>query len=216
MTRTRERTVATTWGKTRIEALSDGVFAIAITLLVLDIRIPDLERPVSNADAWHAIRAVGPTLASFLITFVLSGSYWFMHHATFHSIRSVTRPIAMLNLPFLMFVSLLPFSTSLLGKLGLVHPVALAVYFSNQLALALSLNLLWLIARRHGLIEEPLPDPTMRFVIGAQPIGCLAAMAAIAVNPMASYWVYLFVAIAARRIARRRFKPLRADAPAPL
>ena len=178
----RERTLSTTWGKTRIEALSDGVFAIA----------------------------------SFLITFALAGSYWFMHHATFHSIRSITRPVAMLNLPFLMFVSLLPFSTGLLSKLGLGHPVALAVYFSNQLALGLCLNVVWLVARRRGLIETPLPDPAIRFMIGAQPVSCVAALAAIAVNPMGSYWAYLIVTIVARRIAQRKFKPLPADAPAPL
>jgi hypothetical protein len=62
------------WGKVRIEALSDGVFAIALTLLVLDIRIPDLPRSVPSREALRAIQSLGPSFLSFLITFALGGS----------------------------------------------------------------------------------------------------------------------------------------------
>lgn len=204
------------WGKARIEALSDGVFAIAVTLLVLDIHIPELPHPVSNGEAWRAITALSPVFFSFLITFVLTGSFWFMHHVTFHSLKYVTRALVFINLAFLLFVSLLPFSTGLLGKLGLNHPVGLAVYFVNQLALGLTLNGLWFYAQRHRLVEEPLPDRSMRFMIGAQPLACVAALGTVAVSPIVSYYAYLFVMLGSRKIAHRRFKTLPADAPAPL
>src|SRR6516162_2111079 len=101
------QTAAKVWGKARVEALSDGVFAIAVTLLVLDIRIPELHRPVSSREAWHAIATLAPLLFSFFISFILTGSFWFMHHVTFHSLKYVTRALVFINLAFLMFVSLL-------------------------------------------------------------------------------------------------------------
>jgi len=210
------RSVDKLWGKARIEALSDGVFAIAVTLLVLDIHIPELPHHVSSREAWHAIAALAPIFFSFFITFILTGSFWFMHHVTFHSVKYVTRALVFINLGFLLFVSLLPFSTGLMGKLGPAHPVALVMYFVNQLALGLTLNALWLYAGRHRLLEEPLADPAMRFMIGAQPIACVAALATVLVAPILSFYVYLFVMLGSRRIARRRFKPLPEDSPAPL
>jgi len=212
----RERTLATTWGKARIEALSDGVFAIAMTLLVLDVRIPELPHPISNADAWHAIASLRPMLFSVALTFILSGAFWYLHHATFHSVKHITRGLAFINLYFLMFISLLPFSASLIGKLGPNHPVALSVYFVNQLALSLVLNLLWSYASRHHLIDEPVPDPRVQFMIRVQPFAYAAALATVPLLPLASYWVFLAVMLGARRITRDRYKALPSDAPAPL
>ena len=63
-----------TWGKIRIEALSDGVFAIALTLLVLDIRLPDLARGMPTRDVLHQMRLLGPSFLSFFITFMLGGT----------------------------------------------------------------------------------------------------------------------------------------------
>jgi uncharacterized membrane protein len=205
-----------TWGKLRIEALSDGVFAIALTLLVLDIRLPDLARSTPTRDILHQMRLLGPSFLSFFITFVLGGSFWYMHHVTFHSVKYITRGLAAINILFLMFVSLLPFSTGLIGKLGPNHPFALAIYFTNQLALGLALNLLWVYARRHELIEKHAEHSAPRFLIAVQPLACVAALAAVAFAPIASYYLFLIVMVIARRISRKRFKPQPIDSPAPL
>ena len=204
------------WGKARVEALSDGIFAIAITLLVLEIRLPELPHGAPNAEIWHAVRSIGPVFISFLITFVLAGSFWFMHHTTFHSVKYVTRSFTAINLLFLMFVTILPFSTGLIGRLGPNHPVALTIYFTNQLALGLSLNVLWYWAERQQLIEHPIPDPAVRFMIGFQPVACVAALVTVGVSPIASYYVFGLAMVVARRISRRKYKSLPANAPAPL
>jgi uncharacterized membrane protein len=128
----------------------------------------------------------------------------------------VTRGVAAINVWFLMFVSLLPFSTGLLGRLGLGHPIALAVYFGNQLALGLVLNLHWGYARRHALLVTPTSDPRMRLMIAVQPVCCMLALATIAFAPPLSYYAFLFGMLGGRLIARRRFKALPADAPAQL
>jgi uncharacterized membrane protein len=202
------------WGKMRIEALSDGVFAIALTLLVLDLRMPDVPRSAPIRQVVSALFALGPSFLSVLMTFVLGGSFWFMHHATFHSIKYITRGIATINLLFLMFVSLLPFSTSLIGKLGPNHPVALAVYFANQFALGLTLNLLWMYGKRHRLLADPPADPALRFMIAIQPVCCLAALGCVGFSPIASYYVFFILMLAGRAISRRRYRALPADAPA--
>jgi uncharacterized membrane protein len=204
------------WGKVRLEALSDGVFAIALTLLVLDVRVAELKRGMPAAEALRALRAIGPSLASFFITFILGGSFWFMHHATVHSVKYITRGVAMINLFFLMFVGLLPFSTGLLGSLGPGHPVALAIYFINQLALGLVLNVLWFTAKRQKLLEPHATESVWRLMIAAQPFACAVALAAIAVSPIISYYGFVAVMLISRGIGRRRYKHLPAGAPAPL
>lgn len=211
----KDRTTAA-WGKMRIEALSDGVFAIALTLLVLDIRIPDLPRSAPAAEILHAIRALRPSFLSLFITFLLGGTFWYMHHATFHAVKYVTRGLAMLNLLFLMFVSVLPFSTGLIGKFGPNHPIALAIYFTNQLALGLVLNLIWVYAGWRDLIATPTADPATRFMIAVQPFGCLAALGTIAFAPVASYYAFFIAMLVGRAVARRRYKAVPPDAPAPL
>jgi uncharacterized membrane protein len=151
----------------------------------------------------HALVPLGPMILSFVITFMLSGAFWYMHHVTVHSTKHVTRPIASINILFLMFVSLLPFSTGLLGRLGPNHPAGLAVYFVNQLALGLVLNLHWRYAGRRGLLL-PAADPISRFMIAIQPLACVAALAVLPFAPIASYYAFLLVTIAGRRIGTRQ------------
>jgi len=197
-------TIDRTLSKARLEALSDGVFAIAMTLLVLDIRIPEIDRHSSTREVMRALIPLAPALMSFAITFVLAGAFWYMHHVTLHSTKHVTRPIASINFFFLMFVSLLPFSTGLLGHLGPNHPAALAVYFVNQLALGVTLNLHWFYAGQRGLIVPVVADPIGRFIIRVQPFACLAALATLPFAPIASYYAFLIVMLVGRRIGTRR------------
>src|ERR1700730_5311053 len=134
---------ATAWNKTRIEALSDGVFAIVLTLLVLEIKVPELPRQVAAPELWHALREPWFVFFSFVLTFLIAGAYWFLHHVSFHHIRTANGAVLGINLAFLMFVSLLPFSTAMLGSFTLHQPVSLGVYFGNVFAMGFTLNLLW-------------------------------------------------------------------------
>jgi uncharacterized membrane protein len=102
-------------GKNRIEALSDGIFAIVMTLLILEIHVPNLPPTAPNVEVAPALVALWPKFASYLITFVSLGVFWIGHHIMYHAIRRVDRTLLWLNIFFFMFVSLLPFSTSLLN-----------------------------------------------------------------------------------------------------
>jgi uncharacterized membrane protein len=102
-------------GKNRIEALSDGIFAIVMTLLILEIHVPNLPPDAPNVEVAPALIALWPKFASYIVTFVSLGFFWVGHHIMYHAIRRADRMLLWLNIFFFMFVSLLPFSTSVLN-----------------------------------------------------------------------------------------------------
>jgi uncharacterized membrane protein len=138
--------------KNRLEALADGIFAIAMTLLVLEIKIPDLAKSVPASELGSALAHETPVFIGFFITFFLASFFWFFHHATFRHFHTLRPAVAVVNLAFLMFVSLLPFSTGLLSRF-LQNSAAQAFYFGNQLALAILLAVHWTMVRKQT--QEP-------------------------------------------------------------
>ena len=102
-------------GKNRIEALSDGIFAIVMTLLILEIHVPNLPPHAANIEVAPALLALWPKFVSYIVTFVSLGFFWVGHHIMYHAIRCADRILLWLNIFFFMFVSLLPFSTSVLN-----------------------------------------------------------------------------------------------------
>jgi uncharacterized membrane protein len=139
--------------KTRIEALSDGVFAIAVTLLVLELKVPEVMSHHSDHEMLEMLLELKLEFAAYVVTFLIAGAFWYLHHLTFHFIKHVDGALVWLNLLFLMFVSLLPFSSGLIGHL-FVHPVSQLFYFGNQLAIALLLYLHWSYARWKRFIVD--------------------------------------------------------------
>lgn len=195
------------FSKGRIEALSDGVFAIAMTLLVLEIKVPELPRSAATAEILHALADHGPILFAFFVTFMLTGQFWLWHHIAFHYTRRADRFITLLNIISLMFVSLLPFTTAMLGSFTLRQPLTLVLYFANQLTLGLLLNMHWWYARWKGLLTAERSDPSaVRFVIsmGGQPFACLAALVAILRNPSSAFMSFVLVQAAITIVATRR------------
>jgi len=196
---------ASTWNKARLEALSDGIFAIAMTLLVLEIKVPDLPRHVPAHELWQAVLDHGFVFFSFLVTFLLAGLFWFWHHISFHYIHRVNGPILAINLVFLMFVSLLPYSTAMLGSFTLGQPVSLAMYFGNQLALGLAMNAHWRYAQARGLVTSPASPIVRRFGASLlmQPIACVAALATLFVNPRMAFNAFAIIQVAGGILSRR-------------
>jgi uncharacterized membrane protein len=155
--------------KSRVEAFSDGVFAIAITLLVLELKVPDVKEGLDGA-LWHN----WPSYAAYVVSFAVIGIMWVNHHAMFHRVRVVDRPLLFLNLLLLMFVALVPFPTALVARY-LGHPgahVAMAVYSGNMFLTAIAWQLLWRwIVHDDRLLHEQV-DPEIargtrrRFALG--------------------------------------------------
>lgn len=142
-----------TLGKSRIEALSDGVVAIAITLLVLELKVPEVMHQHSDREMLEALLELRWEFATYVVTFLIAGAFWYLHHLTFHFIRHVDGLLVWINLMFLMFIALLPFSAGLMEHLY-VHPVSQFFYFGNLLAIALLLNLHWQYARWKEMVVD--------------------------------------------------------------
>jgi TMEM175 potassium channel family protein len=180
--------------KGRFEAFSDGVFAIAITLLVLELRPPD---QVANDGALIGkLLGLWPEYLVFVASFATIGIMWFNHYALFHNVRSVSYTALIANLALLLGVCFLPFTTLLLGRVGLM-PSATAFYGLTLLAISLCFNVLWYAASvppgEHGNVIDFLRKRNAWNSIGL--IVYAAGSALAFVNPLLS--ILLFVAMAA-------------------
>src|SRR5215216_7375245 len=102
----------------RIINLSDGVFAIAITLLVLDVHVPDIPENMVVTELPAALLALWPKYLGYFLSFVGISTFWMIHHSIFGPIRAYDRGLLYLNFLFLMVVAFVPFPTSLLGEYG--------------------------------------------------------------------------------------------------
>ena len=144
----------------RVITLTDGVFAIALTLIVLEIHLPLPEAIHSEADLWAAILALGPRFFTYAVSFLTITIFWFGQQSQHRLIAAMDRRLATLHLLFLGFVALLPFSTDLLAEF-LQYRLAIAVYWLNMLSLGMSLLWSWTYAERNGLLK-PEADATVR------------------------------------------------------
>ncbi|HEV7563055.1 MAG TPA: TMEM175 family protein [Solirubrobacterales bacterium] len=120
----------------RLEAFSDGVFAIAITLLVLEIHVPE----PGSGELGHELAAQWPSYAAFVISFLTIGIIWINHHAMVRRLRVVDHSILIWNLLLLMTVSFLPFTTALMAaylKEGQGESLAAAIYSGSFLLMGL-------------------------------------------------------------------------------
>jgi uncharacterized membrane protein len=147
----------------RLEAFSDGVFAITIILLILDIK-----PPTDYQSLLHGLAALWPSYLAYAVTFLFIGQVWANHHVMFDHIRKADRVVLLLNTVLLMAVAFLPFATSVLaGALRDGHGQRTAVVFYGIAfdVTALTFNAVWQYARRHRLLSDAL-DPAGATAIG--------------------------------------------------
>jgi TMEM175 potassium channel family protein len=102
--------------KNRVEALTDGIFAVAMTLLVIELKLPDRAAVVTQRDFVEAVAALIPKFQSWLISFFILAIFWYKHHRQFHYVRIVDAKLLWLNIVYLSFVSLMPFSSAMAGE----------------------------------------------------------------------------------------------------
>jgi uncharacterized membrane protein len=138
----------------RVLAFSDGVFAITITLLVLEIT-----PPTDEEDLLHGLLELWPSYLAYAVTFLFIGQVWANHHVMFDHIRAADRTVLFLNTVLLMVVAFLPFATSVLAEAlrsGHGQRTAVGFYGIAFGVTALTFNAVWQYARRHRLLSEAL------------------------------------------------------------
>jgi uncharacterized membrane protein len=154
--------------KARVESFSDGVFAFAITLLVLGIPIPNLARVDDQQLRSGLIRALHQ-LVPYITSFATIGIIWLNHHAMFHAVERVDHPTLILNLMLLLVVSFIPFPTAVLGRYGAL-PSSAFLYGCILTALGITYSMLSFYILKSGLRRKEVLNRTrwerLRDVLG--------------------------------------------------
>lgn len=150
----------------RLILFSDAVFAIAITLLVIEIKVPEIhERPVQEAALLHKLAELIPKFVGFLISFLLIGQYWIVHHRMFSFVINYTDRLIWLNILFLFAIALMPFSTGFYSEYvlrGVVSPVIF--YTANIALLGIANFFMWsYISNPKNNLTENLTAPLSRY-----------------------------------------------------
>ena len=123
----------------RLGTLADGVFAIVMTLLVLELSVPVVKGMSKNSELIHKLAEMRPEFLIYGLSFMILGIFWVIHHTIYADVKRYDTSLVWLNILFLMFVSLIPFSTALVGKNGFIKVTAI-IYGINMLLL---FNLGW-------------------------------------------------------------------------
>ncbi len=147
------KTVHAYHGNERLIAFSDGILSITITLLIFDLKVPEIASNLVGTELMRALGQLLPKILANIITFVVLGIYWISHHNTFMHIKKHDRALLWLNILFLMCVASMPFSSSLISRYP-DEKISLIAY-SGVLALAgISMELMWWYATTHNLVDE--------------------------------------------------------------
>jgi uncharacterized membrane protein len=172
----------------RLEAFSDGVFAIAITLLVLELRVP----PPGSGELGHELLKEWPSYAAYIVTFLTIGIIWINHHAAFSRLRAVDHSILMLNLLLLLTVSVLPFTTALMAKYlkeGEGERLAAGVYGGSLLvmgAVFVAVNR-QILLKRPQLLKQKMAPETARRLLYFAALGQIPYVLAVALAFVSPY-----------------------------
>ena len=155
------------WDTGRTEAFSDGVFAIAITLLILEIAVPESE----FGNLWHGIADQWPSYLAYATSFITIGGIWMVHHGIFRRLQYANASVMRLNLALLMAVSFLPFPTKLMAEA--IHETdaeraAVIFYGATLLVISLLLSALWgVIARDRDLLKPEVSEQEINAILVA-------------------------------------------------
>jgi uncharacterized membrane protein len=147
----------------RLAALSDGIFAVAMTLLVLELHGPPKETIHSERDLWAALGAMLPQIVTWLMSFLTLGIFWAGQQVQLNEFERGDRNLAWIHLAFLSAISVMPFSTRLLADY-IGFKTALLCYWLNILIPGVILFISWRYARRAGLVRQEMTHDICRAV----------------------------------------------------
>ncbi len=206
-------------GIDRLLALTDGVVAIALTLLVLQLQVPVTEALKDNPDSaralWHALNPDGSELTSYLVSFLVIAQFWMVHHRVLRGMRGHSEGLAWRNFGFLLALTLMPFTSDLIGRYG-TNPLAITMFGVNLVAISLSTQWIYLYAASHNLVRDAArsaeDERTARvrvvLVIGIVAVSVVLAWT-LPVLAKFTWLLFLFVPVMAIRLSRVHHEPRR-------
>lgn len=146
----------------RTLTFTDGLFAIAMTLLVVSLTVPTLSDSASVGELADKLSDDSSTFISFAISFAVIGRYWLAHHSYFSALARLDRPLIALNLVYLAFIAFMPFPTALLGAY-FSNPLAVTIYAVNVAIVSAMEVVLFGYAYKHDLLERKIPSDVFRY-----------------------------------------------------
>jgi len=178
----------------RLAALSDGIFAFAMTLLVLDLHVPVMDAIHSEHDLRHALVSLYPRLIMYMMSFLTLGIFWVGQQTQLNHLTRSDRSLSWIHIAFLFFVSITPFSTALLAEFP-AYRTALLAYWLNILFLGTALYISWGCATRSGLVKDDIPAEVpaavCRRILIAQTLYAFGALLCI----ISTRWSIAFIVI---------------------
>ncbi len=185
--------------KNRIEALSDGVFAIVMTLMVIELSVPVVPKLLAAEQLGAELVILWPKFAAFVISFLVLGILWFCHHFHFHYTIYSNGMFSWINIIFLMFIALIPFSTALIGEYHIYSQTAVIFYGANVFFSMIMCNISWWYSTKRQKFMDEKVDPQKINKIQIRLIwmatAFLVAIGLSFVKPIISIIIYSLVSI---------------------
>lgn len=160
ITESYRRTIAEGSSPERANAFSDAVFAIAMTLLVLEIHVPEAD----GGDLAASLAALVPSYLTFVLSFMVVGAIWMSHHRKFRAIERLDQPILRMNLLMLLVVASLPLPTAILGRFG-DEVLSVYIYAASIAAIGFLMSATWIYAWRRGFVAASVDVTVFRYVL---------------------------------------------------
>jgi uncharacterized membrane protein len=152
-------------GTSRVEAFSDGVIAIIVTLLIFEVRLPEVAAGASNGEMWAAFLSVAPKMGSFTVSFVTVAIFWVNHHSFFSGVTHTDWKLLWANNLLLFFLAIVPFTTAVLGD-HLFQPVAIAAYALDLGLAGLAFTLMgWYVLFPGRLVDPGISERARRIEV---------------------------------------------------
>ena len=185
-------------GKERLEALTDGIFATVMTVLVLSLSVPVIASSATNADVTYDLGMLVPNILAYILGFLLLAVLWISHHNIFHYMTRVDRPLLWLNTLFLLTIGFLPFSTALVGKYPQFQAPEV-IFGANFIAISIFMLGILSYSSRTGLLVVPERDERNMTRIRSRwrtgPVFYLVAILLSFVSPLISFAGYIAILI---------------------
>ena len=190
----------------RLGAISDGVFAIAMTLLVLDLKLPEMKESISSQEFSQAIREQAPHFLSWIISFAILCRLWITQHALLAQDDKKSRGFTTINFIFLGAISFIPFPTSLISE-HFEQPLSVIIFSATLIVANMALVGMWRLLEKKGLEPDTLRDMNrhVKRIIVWMPVIAVISCLLATVNPQLGILVWIvfpFVGIIIRRKRR--------------
>ena len=178
----------------RLETLVDGIFAIAMTLLVLALAVPDISGPVTYAAVQSALYSLIPSFYTLVLSFILLALFWSNHHRAFHKISKMDNVLLWINVTWLLFIVLVPFSASLTGKYGEISLTHI-IFNLNIFGIAFFLYLNWYYSSKKNYIHEKVTSKESIITNRTNILFVIIAVTAILLSFMSRYSALVYLLI---------------------